>query len=341
MECLRGYVGVLGCGTGTFLSGKYINSLPGISLESIEALANDESKTFIEVFEEIEERAIAKFPIELNERFAKRYKLKQIRSSLNLLKRVDEGTILPAAAVKRGFSAELSLKNNYFIASNLQSHYIESLSIFVVDKTEINPNPIVINVVDLDTEDVIDTFTIANGDYDDGWNEVFVNRSYPVNRIACVYDATLIKSPLQVINPLISTGYASMATLIYGTYCEPYLRGIQYTTPDLPAFGTNIFGLTGILGVKCRYDNIVCGNRDAFLYPWWYFLGAETMIENINSHRLNPFTGLDSEKASKLYSDFMAEFSRSLDQVVDSINLDTADTCLECNESIRYVESKM
>lgn len=341
MECLRDYIGVLGCGAVTPTSGKYINGLPGISLESIQALANDEQKTFIGVWNEVQERALAKFPIEVNEGFSKRYRLKQIRSSLNLLKRIDDSVLAPAIAKKRGFSAELTTAGSYFTASNLQVHYIESLSIYVVDKTEIQPNPINIYVVDLDTEEILDTFTIATGIYVNGWNEVFVGRNYASSRIACVYDATLVKSPLQAINTLTANGYASMANAIYGGYCSPLLRGVEYVTADSPDFGSNMFGLTGVLGVKCRYDNVVCDNRDMFAYPWWYFLGAEMMIERINSDRLNPFTGLDSDKAAGLYDDFMAEFKRSLAQVIDSTDLNLSDMCLECNKPIKTVQSRL
>lgn len=341
MECLRDYIGVLGCGASGSLGNRYINSLPGISLESIEALANDEQKTFLGVWNDVQKRALAKFQIEINERFAKRYKLKQIRSSLNLLKKIDTSVVIPADVKKRGFSAELTTVNSYFVASNLQYHYVESLSIYVIDKTEIDPNPITVYVVDLDTEEVLSTFTLSNTEYDNGWNEIRVNQCYEASRLGFVYDATLIKSPFQNLNTLIANGYYSQVSAVYGAYCNPFLRGLEYVTADAPVFGNNMFGLTGIIGVRCKYDNIVCSNRDAFVYSLWYLMGTEMMIERMNSDRLNPFTGLDVDKAASLYKDFMAEFTRSIDQVVNSTDLDLSDACIECNDQVQFTESRL
>ncbi len=340
MECFRDYIGVLGCGATVPAGGKYINTLPGISLESIESLADDEQKTFLGVWADVQDRALSKFQIEINQRFAAHYKLKQIRTSTNLLKRIDLDTVHVAAAKKRGFSVELTTKNSVFIASNLQCLYVQSLSIYIIDKALIGLSAVV-TVVNLDTEETIDTFTVLLANLSNGWNEIFVNKAYDANRIAFVYDATAIQSPTQSINTLAVNGFYNNVNAVYGGYCQPYIRGIEYTDPGTPSFGSDTFGLTGIFGIHCKFDNVVCANKVPFAYPLWYLLGSELMVERLSSGRINYWTTLGSDEASELFKDFYAEFDRSLTQVIESISLDGNDACLECNEKLRYVESQM
>ena len=68
MECLKGYIGISSqvCeqptpeSDGADFSGLYIVDLPGISLESIEKIADRELKNFIGVWEKVESRALLK-----------------------------------------------------------------------------------------------------------------------------------------------------------------------------------------------------------------------------------------------------------------------------------------
>ena len=340
MECLRDYIGILGCDETPPPSGKYINMLPGISLESIEAVTDDEYETYLQVWNKVQTRALAKLQIDINEKFAKHYKIKQLRSSIDMLRRINLDVTNAAAAKKRGFSVELTKANNLFVASNLQLNYVESLSLYVIDK-DVAPNPIVLSIIDLDSEEVLDTFSIASPT--NGWNKVSVNKYYQNNRLAFTYDATSIASPEQKISTLIANGFYALVNAVYGGFCDPFLRGFE-SNADLTgqAFGSDTFGLTAVIGVHCKFDKIVCDNRESFAYPLWYLLGCEIMIEVLNSGRTNQFTsGIDRDKAEELYKDYYAEYDKSLSQVTESISLNGNDACLTCNEPIRYIESVM
>lgn len=340
MECLRDYIGIIGCGATAPIGGKYINTLPGISLESIESLADDEQKNFLGVWNDVQDRSLDKFKIEVTERFAKRFKLKQIRTSTDLLKIINTNTTFAHAAEKRGFSIEINQKDSVFTPSNLQLLYIEELSFYITDKTQIGANA-VITIVDLDNSDVLDTFTIALASINNGWNKVVVNEFYSSQRIACVIDATSVESVMQNISTIATSGFYNNIHTIYGGQCDPIIRGVKFATADSPAFGSNTFGLTGVFSVVCQFDQIVCFNRKSFAYPLMYLEGSELMIERMTSSRTNYWTTLGSEDAQQLYKDFYAEFGRSLDQIIDSIDLDINDACLVCNEPIKLVETRM
>lgn len=60
--CLKDYIGILVCADDTPSdSGLYINSLPGISLESIDKIANADQKTYLGVWADIQQTAYIKF----------------------------------------------------------------------------------------------------------------------------------------------------------------------------------------------------------------------------------------------------------------------------------------
>lgn len=72
MDCLKDYIGISGCGAtlpvlgeGQTLedvfSGLYINQLPGISLKSIEKLADSEQENYLGVWFDVKRRALLKF----------------------------------------------------------------------------------------------------------------------------------------------------------------------------------------------------------------------------------------------------------------------------------------
>lgn len=341
MECLEDYIGIFGCGASVPAGGKYINTLPGISLESIETLADDEQKNYFGVWSDVQERALSKFPIDVNDKFAARYKIKQVRSSSDILRNVNtQSTHASVAGIYRGVSMELTVKNSQFVSSNLQSLFVQEFSFFIIDKTQITTS-IIVKVFDLNTLEELDSFTVLKADISDGWNQKVINKQYDRDRIAIVFDGSEITCPSQPIPQMTVNGFVQSVSVVYGGYANPFVRGVAFTNASSPTFGTDSFGLTAVFSVVCKYDNLVCANKMSFIYPLWYLMGAELMIERLNSTRLNTFTTIEKDKAATLYQDFMAEYNRSLTQIVDSISLDLSDACLECNAPIRYVETRM
>lgn len=64
MECLIDYIGLKICGDESPESGLFINSLPGISLESIDHIADDEQVTYAGVWEDTQSEAAIRFKID-------------------------------------------------------------------------------------------------------------------------------------------------------------------------------------------------------------------------------------------------------------------------------------
>ncbi len=76
MECVRGYIGIKSC-VSTVIpgSGLYINSLPGISLEITEKIADSEQRNFLGAWKDIEERVVQKFSSEFQAGMVNKYSL--------------------------------------------------------------------------------------------------------------------------------------------------------------------------------------------------------------------------------------------------------------------------
>jgi hypothetical protein len=91
MECLRNYIGIIGCGAPVppviededgeevedLFSGLYINQLPGINLRSIEKLADDEQENYLGVWNDVQTRALLKFSIAFRKNIYGSYKVNQ------------------------------------------------------------------------------------------------------------------------------------------------------------------------------------------------------------------------------------------------------------------------
>lgn len=77
LTCLTGYVGLQNCG-GVYEipeSGLYINTLPGISLESIDKIADSEQITYAGVWNDAQTEAAVRFRIDFIAEVTKCYKI--------------------------------------------------------------------------------------------------------------------------------------------------------------------------------------------------------------------------------------------------------------------------
>lgn len=91
MDCLKGYIGISGCGAPAspavpnplpagktaedYFSGLYINQLPGVNLEVIESIADDEQETYLGVWADVETRSLKKFALAVKAEMNKCYRI--------------------------------------------------------------------------------------------------------------------------------------------------------------------------------------------------------------------------------------------------------------------------
>lgn len=324
MTCLEDYVGIQGCSATTPDSGKYVNDLPGIQLKDIDEIANDEQLNYNGVWTEVQARAIARFRTDFISRYSKKYKLKQVQKTIDFGRKIDAATTTVAAAKYRGFTIELDHEEDQYVNSNLQAIYVQSVAIYLSGSFNFN-----IKIIDLDTETVLKTLAVTGVS---GWNLKNINETYLSKRILIAYDATLVTGVELDISDFKLSNYCN---------CSGELHGVQTASlADLTTTeGDSTFGLTGIFSIRCTFDNVVCNNKELFARAWQFCLGYELMIERLFSSRVNRWVITDHKKSLELRDYFFKEYESELDLIVDTVNLNLNDSCIDCNEDIRFISS--
>lgn len=335
MECLRDYIGIEGCDGVTPESGRYVNELPGINTFQVGKIADQEQVTFLEVWTDVQNRALKKFEGSVIRAFRdhKSFRIKSINQLVDLGRKIDTTVVTQNAAEYRGVAIELIFPSDlYSLQSSLQVIWIESISIY---SPAIIAN-LPIKIFDLETGDTLDTLT---QNVVVGWNRIAVTSSYDALRIFIAYDATNLDSAELNINQYSSTCCQLCADTIFGIgECEARVQGRvsdDLSDPTEGDTGTNTFGLSAVFSIRCRYDWLVCNNRDYFGQALMYLLGAEVLWERINSERLNRYTTIDLDQARKLQEDFLLEFDKELLNAVSGVDISSQDCCVECISPIQ------
>jgi len=75
MSCLTDYIGIKVCGNETSGSGQFINTLPGISFESIDKISDSEQITYKGVWNDVQTESWNRFYIDVVNELSKCYQL--------------------------------------------------------------------------------------------------------------------------------------------------------------------------------------------------------------------------------------------------------------------------
>jgi hypothetical protein len=337
LNCLVDHIGIEGCSQDTPVSGLYINRLPGIELEALDKIATQDQENFQGVWNDIQERSVRRFRNEAVKMFSKRYKLKTITQSVDVEKKIDTGSTTASGTDYRGYVLELNRESDDYVASNLQSIYVQTLPLYLSGAVNTT-----VKIFDLDTETQLFSLAVTGAA---GWNTVRVDETFTARRLYVVYDATNVTSVEQDITKL------KQAVLYNGSehHCLCYgninleIRGASSTIADKYniTFGEDTFGLSGVFSVLCSFDSLICNNLSVFETPLWYLEAAEFCFERRFTSRLNKYTLFNKEKAKELETEYEERFMSELETVIDGISLDLNDQCLVCNAVIRQTDARV
>lgn len=336
MNCLKDYIGLQACSTTTPDSGVYVNQLPGIELEMIDGIADEQQVDFNGVWDDVQERAVRRLKTDLNAEFKKRYRLKNITQSVDLGRLIDTTSTTVSAGDYRGVSLTLNKSDENYSYSNLQTFYIPDLSLYFSSN-----NATTIKIFDLRTGTELYTKSVA-APGSIGWQTIQINQTFTSREIFVSYDATNLNS---VLLDLTKFNYKE------GNNAE--LRGATATISasilesDLTT-SDNAYGLSVKWSVICSFDSFVCQNKEPFLRSLWLLLGIELSRERRFTSRLNEFTAFGQDRAKELMQMFEIEYRGGvMDEIhyegelfmsIDAINLNKSDYCIECNDEVRIME---
>jgi hypothetical protein len=345
-DCLSNAVNVLGCSsTATRI---YLNSLPGINLESIEGISDREQGNYLGVISDVKSRSYRKFISDVTIDFSKRYKLRQIYSSIDMGKNLDlpVSVTAPASNTYRGTYINLdfpSTLDGQYKRSALQSLHINKAYFYC--HSSANSLDIHLSVFDYDTNENLATFSLTGAS--DSWVEA-------TNSVSGINDFGLNVSGRRIAILISNDAGAYTNISCYKTTTEDStlnlidVHGINFTAAGSPSktrplssnstFDNNSNGISLVFGVRCSYENIICNNLDLFVTPWLYLLGSELMLERMYSPRKNQWT-MNKKDAMELKGLYDAEYEKARKQIIENITLDESDPCIECGAAYNLKES--
>ncbi len=325
----------MGCGSADPESNRFINSLPGMPLEAIDKIASSQQKTFLGVWNSVEDRSISKFSTQIISAFKRKYKIKSIQQSINLGRVIDVSSPVATDTDYAGGLIDLSFQNSDYVKSNLMMISFQSLAVYV---SSIPGDDVPVKIYNDLTKEILFEDVIPE-DTPVGWYNIKVNKLLDAEKLAFVYKTSEFEAVHLELSPLVANTFCGCAAS-YG--CNGSLSGIRasdttFLTTDT---GTDTFGISAVFSLVCKYDKLICSNLAHFTDALWYLMGSEMMVERIYSPRLNFWT-INDEEAKELLALYQTEFEKAMEIAIDGIDLDMGDCCLECENIVSYAESIM
>lgn len=322
MNCLENHIGIKYCNSPEPESGLYINQLSGITLERIEKSSEKDNLNFLGVWKDIKSRAWMILEKDVRRQMRQKYKLKAVKSNNNLVGVLDETATIAAATKYRGVVIDLSDKTS-FIAIGINSIAVwlttgSALTVKVFDKEGVE----------------LDSFIVQSAIA--GRNLISVGKKYLSSYVFIAVDCTSVPLYTSELDSQTSDSICNCIAAYYD--CDPIIYGAESDiSSPIPVQGDNMFGVEADFSVMCDYSGIICRNKTEFTDVWLYLLGAELMLESINSTKLSWFNTVDRDNAIERRDYYMNEYQQALAETIAAIEVPEDECCVECNPIIKSV----
>lgn len=360
MDCLKNYIGIRHCSQEDPQSGLWINSLPGISTELADKIANSEQITFLGVWEDVQARAIGRFVQDFQMYLfdvAKTGFNKTLYQTSRIVKPRNYN-VLDAEALYKGVYVYLPISR--FVKFNLKSVQMFVKDVdggsfdngfdngFEIDSSELNSE---IRIYDLQNETLLKTIPII---LEQGINtfdvalEIGID-SNAIELFICV-DTTRITS-IKTLDNLYTwnDGDCAYHTASFGSWFDDQAM-IAPAVMDLNATPThsNIRypgvgqGIAIDAQITCNIEQFLCENRKYLKTAFLYLLGAEMLLQKLTSNmgsRVNWFTYGNLEQTQNTKNVFESEYAKAMKNAVRSLNIPDGGLCFACNENSQSFEA--
>jgi hypothetical protein len=325
MSCLTGYIGLKYCGEANSpQSSLYINTLEGINLDLLAKLSEGEQKGFIDVWNDIQERAIMRISDDITGYLNTKYSISTIQKSINLLRNLNSDTSVVTGKKWQGITIDIRTGTGDYVNSALNYITIQTVSVKVVaaDTGSVTN----LKVFDLLTGEVLFTKSVT---LTTGWNTIQVNQKFTNDYtdrgkyVFCALDFTGIESFTKTVNEELYD------LTVRGAYSD-VVTGLLI---DDVTTGNDTFGMSAVITQGCSYDAVICNNKEVFKRAFFYCLGVETMLECLASNRMSKYTTTGRDRAEKNIENYKLEYQNALSRTLDGLTLSLNDTCLECHST--------
>lgn len=335
MLCMVNTVGIRGCGVDTApLFPLYINDLAGVSVKKMDAIADEESKTFEGVWDELNTRAASRFEHEVNKVQGEMYKLCRLSEVIDFGRLLEETEIV-GATEWRGYTIESNPSqgsNPYYKNSALSQVFVDEISIWSKDIQAAVP----IKVFDLSDGTVLYSTT---KDLIAGWNDFDINTAFDALNIFVAYwGENVTTKKIQLKNSGCANG---CCTAFYRSAVFDATLSTNTVVPASITYDYHSVGLSGCWSLRCSWNNLVCCAKQEFVYSWQNLLGYEFFNEITATDRLNRWSTVGKKDANVLKNEYFGYFQESLRDTLKGITINQYDCCVECDAALTVKEAHL
>jgi hypothetical protein len=312
MDCLIDYIGIREVAGTVPESGVYINSLPGISTEVIQLMADGEQITYKGVWDDVQTMAAKRLYADLIAKLKAKYKINSARYQVLLDPAV--GVNEAAEAKIKGVMLTygwptISLQGLYLQAIYLNTRNAGTTTMYVMDEQGYT----------LYEEDVA---------FDIGFNSFMVGRFFSSEALFVGFDMTGVDGYVSETQTLGAGIFAESVKSVCAS-ASPAFSGQTFDT-FYTDNGANTHGVGAAGYVTCRHEAYVCYNKELFTSAWMLLLGNQLMAELLATSRVNSVTTIDRGSFEGLRDVFQADYEKQLEAVITGIDFDPWDCCMEC-----------
>lgn len=322
-QCLKNAINIRGCNE-TQQPLIYLNSLPGISIKSLDMIANEDRENYVGTINAILERAGHRVLLDFISGAANAKINPKYFNSLYCLGRMSEPLQYNQPLTSPLWQGiKFKFKQSQYISLNIYNLYFFS---------DINQT-IDFVVMDLVTNNILDVITanLVAGD-----NKIAINKIFypnPRSTQICIFYNGMVTGYYKTENigcydeccsecsEVSSSGFCCSSTSFNG-----YLNGIE---------SSNTYGISLDFAIECSYERLLCENINMFLQPLLYAAGIEYIYELTGSSRLNKYTLTKKEENEQLLKNFEKRYIQSIEKSLRNINW-CDNCCWYCEEMVQY-----
>ena len=312
IDCLNNYIGIRGIADFEDPdSGYYINDLQGLTTANIEDIADDSDHYNNSlVWEDIYNRSSRLLETDIKNALKKYFRGYSYIDN-GITGQLTKSETIATSNNLNGWSFNLGYQSKNLVLN------ISSVDIYLNTGTTFN-----LFLYDLHSGQKLDEIAYTGVT---GINTLRVNKNYAVHRYSNVF-----------------IGYnANEVSVLKMTEYKPH----GFTrSGDIPRTGAFIednltngdTGLSVTFNLECSVSNFVCQRIDSFKDAFLYKLGVETCNERIYSDRINRYTLMDRDDATRLRTEFIDQYNLLIEAALKDLKVTESDECFECNKAINY-----
>lgn len=330
MDCLLDYIGLKGCNSEAPRSGKFLNSMPGMSTELVDNISSSDQITYKETWANIQSEAFSRMKDDILNILREDSNFKEIVYQTRRLTKFTRTTdVIDSSSYYNGLY--LRIPESRYIDLYLRQLYVYSdtvvttvLKVFDInDGSELYTQDIdlVVGFNSIEIDEVLDLkygiMDVFIGVDASGFNSIKTQRDlyYLCDRddVPCDHNHR-VSNYLYEIWP---------SRLLLSD--NPTFENI-----DKEGFGRGVaFGID----IRCSVESFICENKKSLEESWRHVLAWQTLVTKIGSYRLNLFTTSNLENTAYLRDQYEKRYMSMLKNVLKNIPVN--DICLNCNDTLK------